>query len=132
MIFQCPGFVTPGACVEGAGGGASIRPCQQGGWFGSVLVRYRSVLSQEEFVAAISDDTPFDGQEPSAWQVLAPVIDLVTPMAFRAAAALRLADLMTDGPVPVDELARRSGSEPDALGRLLRHLVCRGRAEQPR
>ncbi len=69
--------------------------------------------------------------EPSAWQMLAPVIDLVTPMAVRGAATLRLADLMTEGPVPVDELARRSSSDPDALSRLLAHLVCHGVFTEP-
>ncbi len=69
---------------------------------------------------------PRSEQEPSAWQMLAPVIDLVTPMAVRAAATLRLADVMTNGPVSVDELARRSSSDPDALRRLLTHLVCHG------
>ncbi|MGW0803402.1 methyltransferase [Nonomuraea sp. NPDC002799] len=62
----------------------------------------------------------------AAWEVLAPVTDLVTPMAMRVAASLRLADLMAGDAVPVEELARRSGTDVDALGRLLRHLVCRG------
>ncbi len=70
-------------------------------------------------------------QDKSAWQILAPVTDLVTPLAVRAAAALRLADLMTDGPVPVDELARGSGATPDALTRLLRHLVGHGLFTEP-
>lgn len=82
----------------------------------------------EEFVA---DETPIEGQQPSAWQVLGPVIDLITPMAVRAAATLRLADLMTDGPAPVDELARKSGSDPEALGRMLRHLVSHGVFAEP-
>ena len=73
-----------------------------------------------------------NGQEGSAWQTLAPVIDLVTPIAVRAAATLRVADMMANGPVPVDELARLSGSDPDALGRLLRHLVCHGVFVEPR
>ncbi|WP_336205512.1 methyltransferase [Nonomuraea sp. LPB2021202275-12-8] len=62
----------------------------------------------------------------AAWQVLAPVADLITPMAVRVAASLGLADLMADDAVPVEELARRSDTDADALGRLLRHLVCRG------
>lgn len=37
---------------------------------------------------------PSDESEPSPWQRLAPVTDLVTPMAVRVAATLRLADLM--------------------------------------
>ncbi|ASR39475.1 hypothetical protein BAY61_19805 [Prauserella marina] len=52
-------------------------------------------------------------------------------MAVRVAASLRLADLMTEGPVPVAELARRSGTDADALGRLLRHLVCKGIFTEP-
>jgi hypothetical protein len=66
-----------------------------------------------------------------AWEVLAPVTDLVTPMAVRVAASLGLTDLMADDAVPVEELARRSDTNADALGRLLRHLVCRGVFAEP-
>lgn len=72
-----------------------------------------------------------DEQVRSPWQVMAPVIDLVTPLAVRAAAALRLADHLADGPLPLDELARRAGADADALGRLLRHLVCHGVFAEP-
>jgi ubiquinone/menaquinone biosynthesis C-methylase UbiE len=82
-------------------------------------------------MAALSDGTSPGVPQPSAWQVLAPVIDLVTPMAVRAAAALRLADLMTEGAVPVDRLAARSGADPEALRRLLRHLVHHGVFTEP-
>ncbi|GAA0419437.1 methyltransferase [Acrocarpospora corrugata] len=47
-------------------------------------------------------------------------------MAVRVAATLRLTDLMAGDAVPVEELARRSDTNADALGRLLRHLTCRG------
>lgn len=47
-------------------------------------------------------------------------------MAVRVAATLRLADLLTDGPQDADTLAQRSGTDADALGRLLRHLTCHG------
>lgn len=67
----------------------------------------------------------------AAWKVLAPVTDLVTPMAVRVVASLRLADLMADDTVSVEELARRSDTDPDALGRLLRHLACRGVFTEP-
>ncbi|MEV4799626.1 methyltransferase [Nonomuraea sp. NPDC049421] len=67
----------------------------------------------------------------SAWKVLAPVTDLVTPMAVRVAATLRLTDLIGDDRVPVDELARRAGADADALARLLRHLVCHGLYTEP-
>lgn len=78
-----------------------------------------------------AQDVTGDGPEQTAWQALAPVIDLVTPMAVRAAATVRVADLMTDGPVTVDELARLSGTDTDALCRLLRHLVCHGVFAEP-
>ncbi|GII86209.1 methyltransferase [Sphaerisporangium siamense] len=67
----------------------------------------------------------------AAWEVLAPMADLATPMAVRVAASLGLADLMAGAAVPVEELARRAGADADALGRLLRHLVCRGVFTEP-
>ncbi|MBV9030328.1 MAG: methyltransferase [Pseudonocardiales bacterium] len=44
------------------------------------------------------------------------------PWAVRAAATLRLPDLVADGADTTSELAARSGTDPDALGRLMRHL----------
>lgn len=80
-------------------------------------------------VTGAEDDHDEQGR-PSAWEaawdVLAPVTDLVTPMAVRVAASLGLADLMAGDAVTVEELARRSDTDADALGRLLRHLACRG------
>lgn len=70
-------------------------------------------------------------ERPSPWQVLAPFADLVTPMAVRVVATLRLADLMGDEAVPADELARRSGTDADALSRLLRHLSRKGFFGEP-
>ena len=69
--------------------------------------------------------------ERSVWQVLAPLIDLVTPMAIRVAATLRLADLMAGGVEHVDELAERTGTDSDALRRLLRHLTRHGVFAEP-
>src|SRR5258708_501923 len=69
---------------------------------------------------------PTSGSKPSAWQLLRPATDLVTPMAIRVAATLRLADLMAGGAAHVAELAERTGTNADALGRLLRHLACQG------
>jgi len=74
----------------------------------------------------------------AAWQTLGPLMDLVTPMALRAAATLRLADHMPDdGPddgagIALVDLADRVGADPDALGRLLRHLVPHGVFTEPR
>jgi O-methyltransferase len=71
----------------------------------------------------------------AAWQALAPLMDLVTPMALRVAATLRLADFMPDegtgqGAV-VGDLAERAGAHPDALARMLRHLVQHGVFTEP-
>jgi 2,7-dihydroxy-5-methyl-1-naphthoate 7-O-methyltransferase len=72
--------------------------------------------------------TSDDGPVLTAWQTLAPLMDLVTPMALRVAATLRLADLMPDGGAgaPVGEVAERAGADPEALARVLRHLVQHG------
>lgn len=74
---------------------------------------------------------PSNESGPSAWQVLAPITDLVTPMAVRVAATLRLADLIADGAEHVGELAERTAADPDALGRLLHHLTCHGVFTEP-
>lgn len=46
--------------------------------------------------------------------------------ALHSAATLELADLVADGPVSVDDLAKRSGAHPEALHRLLRTLAAHG------
>jgi hypothetical protein len=56
---------------------------------------------------------------------LSAMADLVTPMAIRVAATLRLADLL-DRPRTAAELADELGADPDALARLLRHLATAG------
>lgn len=66
-----------------------------------------------------------------AWRTIGPLMDLVTPMALRVAATLRLADLIAEGTGRTGELARRSATDPDALGRMLRHLVCHGVFTEP-
>ena len=48
--------------------------------------------------------------------------DILRPWAIRVAATLRLADHITAGHTNVDDLARVSGSDHDALRRLLRYL----------
>ncbi|WP_225411869.1 acetylserotonin O-methyltransferase [Stigmatella hybrida] len=46
--------------------------------------------------------------------------------ALHAAAKLRLADFLAAGPLPVDELARRAGTDPQSTRRLLRSLAMFG------
>lgn len=57
--------------------------------------------------------------------------DLATPFAVRTAATLRVPDIVRDGPVPLDEIARRCGAQPDPLGRVLRFLVHHGVFTEP-
>jgi hypothetical protein len=72
----------------------------------------------------------------SAWHVLGPLMDLVTPMALRVAATLRLADFMPDDGTgdgaAIGDLAERAGADPEALARMLRHLVTHGVFAEPR
>jgi hypothetical protein len=71
----------------------------------------------------------------SAWQALGPLMDLVTPMALRVAATLRLADFMPDDGADqgadLADLAERAGADPEALARMLRHLVQHGVFTEP-
>ncbi|MGH3873794.1 MAG: methyltransferase [Pseudonocardiaceae bacterium] len=57
---------------------------------------------------------------------LSELSDLITPMAIRVAATLRLADRIAAGTTTVPELAAALDADPDALGRLLRYLAARG------
>jgi hypothetical protein len=85
---------------------------------------------QAETAGAASGDAVM-----AAWEVLGPLMDLVTPMALRVAATLRLADFVPDDGtgdgVAVDELAERAGADPEALARMLRHLVQHGVFTEP-
>ncbi len=52
--------------------------------------------------------------------------DLITPMAIRVAATLRLADHLAAGKRTAAELAAAAGADADAVGRLMRLLVAQG------
>lgn len=55
---------------------------------------------------------------------------LATPMVLRVAVTLGLPDQLAGEGVPVEEVARRVGADPVALGLLLDHLVTLGVVEQ--
>ncbi|MFL6162123.1 MAG: methyltransferase [Jatrophihabitantaceae bacterium] len=57
---------------------------------------------------------------------LAQLADLATPFALRTAVTLRIPDQISAGVEQLDDLAKASGADPEALGRLLRYLVHRG------
>jgi SAM-dependent methyltransferase len=61
--------------------------------------------------------------ETSDFERLWQLADLVSPMAVRVAATLRVADHVAAGATTAVALAERTGTHPDALARLLRHLV---------
>jgi hypothetical protein len=52
--------------------------------------------------------------------------DAITPWALRAAATLRLPDLIKSGVNTADALATEAGADPTSLRRLLRYLTVRG------
>jgi hypothetical protein len=54
------------------------------------------------------------------------IIATWTSQAITVAAELGVADALTDGPLPIDELAGRVGVDADGLSRLLRALIGRG------
>lgn len=64
--------------------------------------------------------------DSSASQQLRQMVDLITPMCLRVAATLRIPDYVMAGAATVPALADRCGAQPDALRRLLRHLVTIG------
>ncbi|MEU4532824.1 methyltransferase [Micromonospora ureilytica] len=69
---------------------------------------------------------------PRPGDLLARLSDLVTPMALRVAATLRLADAVLAGVDDVDRLAGLTGTHPGALARLVRHLCAVGLFETDR
>jgi hypothetical protein len=67
-------------------------------------------------------DTDEGGWGGALWRAA----DLVTPMAIRVAATLRLADHLASGPRTADDLAAVVTADPDALDRVMSHLVTAG------
>src|SRR5262245_44922359 len=63
-----------------------------------------------------------DGMARRLWSMAG----LGTPMAVRVAATLRIADHIADGRHTAADLAGVTGTDPDALERLLRYLAVRG------
>ncbi|MEO7261238.1 MAG: methyltransferase [Jatrophihabitantaceae bacterium] len=68
-------------------------------------------------------------KKPAGLRALA---DLATPMAVRVAATLRVADHVAAGRRTAAEIAAAIGAHPDALDRLLRHLVVIGLFDRDR
>src|SRR5512138_3438899 len=59
-------------------------------------------------------------------QRMAELADYVLPFAIRGVCELGVADQLVDGPLPVDELAKRCNADPAALIRVLRAVAGKG------
>ncbi len=66
------------------------------------------------------------GELPAEVAKLWQLSDIITPLAIRVAATLRVADHIAAGTADVEGLSRLAGAAPDALRRLLRYLAARG------
>jgi hypothetical protein len=69
-------------------------------------------MTSDDRAGAAGDGT--GGTDAAAWKEPGPLMDLVTPMALRVAATLRLADFMPDGTARGGDLAECAGADPDA------------------
>jgi SAM-dependent methyltransferase len=65
-------------------------------------------------------------EPPASAQLMQMIFGFMISQAISVAATLGIADLLQDGPKPVNELARRAGVHPGALYRLLRALASAG------
>jgi C-methyltransferase len=63
---------------------------------------------------------------PAPAAMMEMIIAAWTSQAITVAAQLGVADALSNGPLPIEELAARVGADADALGRLLRALVSKG------
>ncbi|MFI5178583.1 MAG: methyltransferase, partial [Vicinamibacterales bacterium] len=57
--------------------------------------------------------------------------DLSTPWCVHVVVTLRVAEQLAAGEIAIGELAAAVGADPDALARVLRHLVSKGLFEEP-
>jgi precorrin-6B methylase 2 len=70
-----------------------------------------------------SSNTPRGRRSTFAPMSLWTLTDLITPMAVRVAATLRVADRIDAGTTEIEALAHEVGADAGALARLLRHLA---------
>ncbi|MGE2712990.1 methyltransferase [Mycolicibacterium litorale] len=63
---------------------------------------------------------------PPAAVMMDKILGAWVAQGITVAADLKVADALADGPLPIGELARRVGADPDALSRLMRALIGEG------
>jgi SAM-dependent methyltransferase len=62
---------------------------------------------------------------------LTEMADFMVAFGVRVVADLGVADALAGGPLPVSEIAERTGADPDALHRVLRALACQELFDEP-
>lgn len=83
------------------------------------------------------DHTAPDGEASGGFELppevsrLTQLTNPILPWAIRVAATLKLPDLIAGGTVQLAELASRTGTQPEALSRMLRYLIGHGVFAQP-
>ncbi|MGW8761800.1 methyltransferase [Streptomyces sp. NPDC055815] len=80
---------------------------------------------------SLDEPTTETADTATGFAALQRLADLVTPMAVRVAAHLRLVDHLRDGAHDLASLAKATGSHQDTLRRLIRHLVAVGVLTEP-
>ncbi|MEU8122591.1 methyltransferase [Spirillospora sp. NPDC049024] len=78
-----------------------------------------------------SPAAPAPSRDAQSVARLTEMADYIVPFTLRAVCDLGVADLLADGPRPVDELARGTGTDPRALLKALRALAGRGVFSEP-
>lgn len=87
--------------------------------------------NSEVIVMADDPSIPDPERNEEAFEKFHELADLLPPMAIRAAVVLGLPDLLARGVSDIDDLARRSGADRRALGKLLRYFEGIGLVAQP-
>jgi uncharacterized glyoxalase superfamily protein PhnB len=79
------------------------------------------------------DERGVRATEPGRAELLAlwERLDLMTPMAMRTLATLRIPDRIAEGHASLADLASHANVDQDALGRMLRYLAVRGIIDEP-
>jgi len=86
-------------------------------------VEFTGYWRRAEVVALEGDSAVTDPEKSAAaFDTFHELSELVPPLAIRAAVGLGIGDLISRGVTDVDALAAASGSDPRALGKLLRYL----------
>lgn len=89
------------------------------------------IADLDHHASAPGDRQMTDVDQRPAIEKLQALADMCTPFAVRVAASLRVAGLIASGTRELGELAHACGANPDALGRLLRYLACKGLFTEP-